>query len=101
MQSKKSLLVQENSLPYSIETMIRCTDECFGVMFITHSPTLFVKRDIDYYVLSSLMKGFRNILTILETKPKFQIIRNHPNFLPVINSYSCDSPVILAFEAIQ
>ena len=101
LQSKKSILVPENCLPHSIETMIRCTDECFGVMFITHSPMLFVKRDIDYYVLSSLMKGFRNILTILETKPKFQIIRNHPNFLPVINSYSCVSSVILAFEAIR
>ena len=70
--------------------MIRCTEECIGVMFISHCPMLFVKRDIDYYVLSSLMKGFRNILAILDTKPKFQIIRNHPNFLPIINTYFLD-----------
>ena len=91
-------MVQLNPNPDLLETMIRCTDECFGVMFITHCPMLFVKRDIDYYVLSSLMKGFRNILTILDTKPKFQIIRNHPSFLPVINSFPLCSTSILAFE---
>ena len=57
--------------------MLNCTNECINVMFISHAPALFVKRDIDYYVISSLMKGFRNILTILDTKPKFQVLRNH------------------------
>ena len=40
---------------------------------------------MDYYVLSSLMKAFRNILTILDTKPKFQVLRTHPRFPSIIS----------------
>ena len=55
--------------------MLDCTDECIHVMFISHSPQTFVQMNVDYYVISSLMKGFRNILMILTTKPKFQVLR--------------------------
>lgn len=64
--------------------MAECTNECILLMFISHAPTLFVNKDIDYYVLSSLMKGFRNILMILSTKPKFQPIQYNTIFMQIV-----------------
>ena len=66
-----------------VEQMLFCTNECLQTMFITHSEGAFTKTDIDYYVLSSLMKAFRNILSILDTKPKFQILRDKPFFVNI------------------
>lgn len=57
-------------------------------MFISHSPQTFVQVNMDYYVISSLMKAFRNILTILTTKPKFQVLRDKPHFVAIVNWYS-------------
>lgn len=67
-----------------IERMLDCTDECIHVMFISHSPQTFVQMNVDYYVISSLMKGFRNILMILTTKPKFQVLRDKNQFMKTI-----------------
>lgn len=69
--------------------MAECTRECIFTMFITHAPEQFVKRDIDYYVISSLMKGFRNLLTILTTKPKFQPICSHGIFIQTVDWFAC------------
>ena len=66
------------------DQMAECTNECILLMFISHAPTLFVNKDIDYYVLSSLMKGFRNILMILSTKPKFQPIQYNTIFMQIV-----------------
>ena len=52
-------------------------------MFITHSEGAFARYDIDYYVISSLMKAFRNILTIMDTKPKFQVLRDNAYFVEI------------------
>ena len=71
-----------------VEQMLDCTDECIHVMFISHSPQTFVQVNMDYYVISSLMKAFRNILTILTTKPKFQVPRDKPHFVAIVNWYS-------------
>lgn len=64
--------------------MAQCTRECIHTMFIKHAPEQFIKRDIDYYVISSLMKGFRNILTILKTKPKFYPLCTHGIIIQVV-----------------
>ena len=64
--------------------MLACTDECLHIMFISHCSSLFTQVNIDYYVISSLMKGFRNVLSILTTKPKFQILREMPEFNNII-----------------
>ena len=64
--------------------MSQCTVECILTFFISHAPQFFTSRTIDYYVISSLMKGFRNILNILTTKPKFQPICTNVNFLKII-----------------
>ena len=63
--------------------MVSCTNECFQTMFITHSEGAFARYDIDYYVISSLMKAFRNILTIMDTKPKFQVLRDNAYFVEI------------------
>ena len=54
-------------------------------MFIAHAPGAFTRAKMDYYVLSSLMKAFRNVLTILNTKPKFQVLRTHSHFPSIIS----------------
>ena len=68
-----------------LDQMVFCTDDCLKTMFIVHAPGAFTKPNMDYYVISSLMKGFRNVLSILETKPKFQVLRENPNFLGIVS----------------
>ena len=68
-----------------VAEMLACTEDCFHTMFIIHAPGVFIRTKMDYYVLSSLMKAFRNVLTIIDTKPKFQVLRTHPRFPSIIS----------------
>lgn len=82
---EKSVQVKIGEVHNEVDQMVACTEDCFRTMFITHSPGTFTKPNMDYYVISSLMKAFRNILTILNTKPKFQVLRDNAHFVPIMS----------------
>lgn len=93
LQEERFRLVCVGLALLAVEQMLDCTDECIQVMFISHSPQTFVQMNMDYYVISSLMKAFRNILTILTTKPKFQVLRDKPHFVSIVYWYFVSSSV--------
>lgn len=63
-----------------VAEMLACTEDCFHTMFIIHAPGVFIRTKMDYYVLSSLMKAFRNVLTIIEHKTQVPVLRTHSAF---------------------
>ena len=81
---ERLMLVITRGIDHDVDQMVACTEDCFQTMFISYAPGVFTKPNMDYYVISSLMKAFRNILMILNTKPKFQILRDNPRFVQIM-----------------
>ena len=73
---ERLMQVRTRGADYGLDQIVACTEDCFQTMFISYAPGVFT--------ISSLMKAFRNILMILNTKPKFQVLRDNPRFVPIM-----------------
>ena len=82
---ERLMQVRTRGADYGLDQIVACTEDCFQTMFISYAPGVFTKPNMDYYVISSLMKAFRKILMILNTKPKFQVLRDNPRFVPIMS----------------